>query len=76
MNLNQKTMKKIYNTPTIACNAVLPQSFCAIQIKGSTTETSGNLGKSREELIDEEEMDEAMIMLLKDHEENNSSDLW
>ena len=69
-------MKKIYNTPEITCNAVLPQSICAIQIKGSTTETSGNLGKSREELIDEEEMDEAMIRLLKDHEENNSNDLW
>ena len=65
-------MKKTYQTPTINNNVGYFNPLCDIGIVGSTDATEGNLAKER----DEEEMDEAIIQLLKDTEEGNTSALW
>ena len=70
-------MKKTYKTPNSRIGTFLPDTICQPGIAGSTTSTEGNLGKERNDYLEEEEeIDEAIIMLLRDREENNISNLW
>lgn len=66
-------MKKTYQTPAIGSSVGYLNPLCQIGIVGSTDATEGNLSKQREE---EEKEDEAIIQLLKDREEGNTSPLW
>lgn len=66
-------MKKIYITPVTVVSVANLNTLC-IGVEGSTDETSGNLAKLREE--EELEEEEAIIQLLKDTEEGNTSALW
>ncbi len=66
-------MKKTYQTPAIDSSVGYLNPLCQIAIVGSTDATEGNLSKQREE---EEKEDEAIIQLLKDREEGNTSPLW
>ncbi len=66
-------MKKTYQKPAIDSSVGYLNQLCEIGIVGSTDATEGNLSKQREE---EEKEDEAIIQLLKDREEGNTSPLW
>lgn len=65
-------MKKQYIYPSIAENSLYMPLLSTLPV--SDTETHGQLTKERIE--DEEEMDEEMIMLLRDIEEGNTGNLW
>lgn len=65
-------MKKRYISPATVLSVASLDTLC-IGIEGSTNATEGNLAKLRE---DEQEEDEAIIQLLKDTEEGNTSALW
>jgi hypothetical protein len=65
-------MKKIYQKPTTDSSVGYFNPLCDIGIVGSTEATEGNLIKEREEA----EEDAAIIQLLKDREEGNTSSLW
>lgn len=65
-------MKKTYQKPAIDSSVGYLNQLC-VGIVGSTDATEGNLSKQREE---EEKEDEAIIQLLKDREEGNTSPLW
>ncbi len=64
-------MKKTYQKPAIDSSVGYLNQLC-VGIVGSTEATEGNLIKEREEA----EEDEAIIQLLKDREEGNTSPLW
>ena len=66
-------MKKTYQKPAIDSSVGYLNQLCEVGIVGSTDATEGNLSKQREE---EEKEDEAIIQLLKDREEGNTSPLW
>ena len=66
-------MKKRYIIPVTVVSVANLNTLC-IGVEGSTDETSGNLAKLREE--EELEEEEAIIQLLKDTEEGNTSTLW
>ena len=66
-------MKKRYISPVTVVSVANLDTLC-IGVEGSTDETSGNLAKLREE--EELEEEEAIIQLLKDTEEGNTSTLW
>lgn len=66
-------MKKTYQTPATDSSVVYFNPLCEMGIVGTTDATEGNLAKQREE---EELEDEAIIQLLKDREEGNTSSLW
>ena len=66
-------MKKRYISPVTVVSVANLGTLC-IGVEGSTDETSGNLAKQlEEEELDEEE---AIIQLLRDTEEGNTSPLW
>ncbi len=65
-------MKKRYISPAAVLSVAKLDTLC-IGVEGSTDATEGNLAKLRE---DEQEEDEAIIQLLKDTEEGNTSALW
>jgi hypothetical protein len=65
-------MKKRYISPAAVLSVANFDTLC-IGVAGSTNATEGNLAKLRE---DEQEEDEAIIQLLKDTEEGNTSALW
>ena len=69
----EREMKKIYQTPKTDSSVAFFNPFCKIGIVGSTDATGGNLAKEREDDIEEEK---AIIRLLKDTEEGNTSPLW
>lgn len=64
-------MKKRYISPATVLSVASLDTLC-IGIEGSTNATEGNLAKQRED----EELEEAIIQLLKDTEEGNTSTLW
>ena len=66
-------MKKRYISPVTVVSVANLDTLC-IGIEGSTDETSGNLVKQLKEEESEEDM--AIIQLLKDTEEGNTSPLW
>ena len=66
-------MKKTYQTPKTDSSVAFFNPFCEIGIVGSTDAEEGNLIKAREDEIEEEK---AIIRLLKDTEEGNTSPLW
>ena len=66
-------MKKIYQIPLIDSSVNYLNPLC-VGIVGSTEASEGNLVKERE--YEDEEEDSAMIQLLKDTEEGNTSNLW
>lgn len=67
-------MKKTYQTPATDSSVGYFNPLCDMGIVGTTDATEGNLAKQREE--EEQEEDEAIIQLLKDTEEGNTSALW
>lgn len=66
-------MKKKYQTPVTDSSVAYLNPLCDLGIVGSTDATEGNLAKKEEDELEEEE---AMIQLLKDREEGNTSALW
>ena len=66
-------MKKRYISPVTVLSVAKLDTLC-IGVEGSTDATEGNLAKLREE--EEMEEEEAIIQLLRDTEEGNTSALW
>ena len=67
-------MKKPYQTPKTDSSVAFYNPLCDMGIVGSTDATEGNLAKER--LEDELEEEEAIIRLLKEREDGNTSSLW